>query len=113
MHDSHAKAIWNSVLARRYDKGINVEIDLPWVRQRLSGVWYCELTGWSLDLGPRRPGGSGKNPYAASFDRINNDLGYVPTNIRVVCAFVNFMMNAYSDEDMAPIIRALQDAAYD
>ena len=107
----HSRALHVSVRARVHNNGTECSIDLEWIRERLAGLdGRCELTGWRLDLGPRKPG---RNAYAPSLDRIDNSKGYHPDNIRVVCAFVNFMMNEYTDEDMQPVILALRDAAYD
>jgi hypothetical protein len=41
-------------------------------------------------------GGKAKRPYAPNLDRIDPRHGYEPDNVRVVCAIVNFAMNAWA-----------------
>lgn len=39
-------------------------------------------------------------PDSMSVDRINNSLGYVSTNIRLVCRQINLMKNTLSDDEV-------------
>ena len=104
----HARRLMACVRSSVRRRGIECSIDLAWARERLEGVTHCELTGWPIDMGPRKLGGIGMNPFAPSFDRIDNSVGYHSPNIRVTPAFVNHLMGAYSDEDMRPAIEALR-----
>ena len=38
-----------------------------------------------------------KRPFAASLDRIDSSLGYVKSNIRLVCIIVNFALSEFGD----------------
>lgn len=113
--DDHAVALLKSCRSpgkSPHRRGLVIDIDLEWCRERLAPKPRCELTGWRINYEPRKRGGAGMNPYAPSFDRIDNSIGYTPDNIRVVCAFVNMMMQSYSDEDMTPVIEALRKDAH-
>ena len=105
-----AAALLKSAQCSRSGKALGVAIDKKWIEQRLENLERCELTGWRLNKGPRKPGGHGANPFAPSLDRIDNSVGYVPSNIRIVCAFGNSLMHTYSDEDMEPVVAALREA---
>lgn len=53
----------------------------------------CAITGAAFSA--RRVEGVRIRPYLPSIDRIENTLGYVPGNVRVVCAFVNIAMKSF------------------
>lgn len=49
-------------------------------------------------------------PWAPSIDRLDGREGYTPTNIRIVCAFVNVAMNGFGEQFfsvvLAPLVKA-------
>lgn len=58
----------------------------------------CALTGIRLDhtrTGDRRK----RNPFNISIDRIDNDVGYVVSNIQLVCSVVNMMKGGWNESD--------------
>jgi hypothetical protein len=69
---------------------------------------FCQLTGLPFDFKPHKE--KEFNPYAPSVDRINNDKGYEPDNIRVVLWAVNAALSENSDEEALPILEALVKA---
>lgn len=64
----------------------------------------CSATGLPLTLEWKGP--SGTNPWAPSVDRLNNSLGYVPGNVRIVCWAFNNMRGDFSDEVVETLVRA-------
>lgn len=38
------------------------------------------------------------NPYAPSIDRIDNSIGYIDSNVQIVCMIYNFCKNSFSEE---------------
>lgn len=64
----------------------------------------CSATGLPLSLEWKGP--SGTNPWAPSVDRINNSLGYVPSNVRIVCWAFNNMRGDFPDEVVETLVRA-------
>jgi hypothetical protein len=66
----------------------------------------CAVTG--LPLSVEHPGGSARNPWAPSVDRIDCSRGYVAGNVRLVCWAFNQMRGDFPDE----VVRTLVDAAH-
>lgn len=66
----------------------------------------CSVTG--LPLTWEHEGETIRNPWAPSIDRIDNALGYVPGNVRVVCWAFNLMRADWPDE----VVRTLVEAAH-
>lgn len=58
--------------------------------------WRCARTGISLDL----TASDGMKPFGPSLDRINNNIGYEPGNIQLVCYMYNSAKNQFTDEDV-------------
>lgn len=57
-----------------------------------------------------KPDGLRIRPWAPSLDRISNSAGYLPGNVRVVCAFVNIAMNGFGDEFFSDVLEPLVQA---
>lgn len=53
----------------------------------------CAKTGINLILDD-----SSYNPYAPSIDRIDNNKGYINSNIQIVCMIYNFCKNNFTEE---------------
>ena len=50
---------------------------------------------------------SGKNIYNASIDRIVPSLGYIKSNVRLVCSQVNMMRSNLEDSEVINICEAI------
>lgn len=73
------------------------------IEELLAGM-TCSATG--LSLSTEWEGPSGSNPWAPSVDRLDNLLGYVPGNVRVVCWAFNNMRGDFPDEVVETLVRA-------
>ena len=47
-----------------------------------------------------------KNPYSCSIDRINNDQGYIPGNIRLLTHWANNAKSTYNHSIFEDMIRS-------
>lgn len=50
-----------------------------------------------------------KSQYSASIDRIDNSIGYIEGNIRLVCQIINLGMNEFTDEDFLTFCKAVAE----
>lgn len=86
-------------------RGIDFNISVEWFRTRIKkGV--CELTGLPL----HSSAGSltkGRNFYSPSIDRIDNSIGYIPSNVRMVIWGVNLSKNKFADKDLQALSLAM------
>lgn len=79
---------------RSIAKGIQFTIksaDLKGILDAQKGV--CPLTGRPLRFGP------GWDMTNASIDRIDQSLGYIASNVRLVCWWANIARNVMTDEE--------------
>lgn len=67
----------------------------------------CAASG--LPLTRERGDGSARNPWAPSVDRIDNSKGYVPGNVRIVCAIFNMMRADWADDALLRVVKALAE----
>lgn len=65
----------------------------------------CAITG--LGFNTDKPKGLRVRPWLPSLDRTNSRLGYVPGNVRVVCAFVNVAMNGFGEHLFRQVLEPL------
>jgi hypothetical protein len=65
--------------------------------------WKCSRTGIDLDLTL----GDGRKPFGPTIDRIDNSLGYEPSNIQLVCNLYNYCKNEHTDSDVLTFASAL------
>jgi len=73
------------------------------------GPMTCSATGLPLTL--QNDSGSVRNPWAPSVDRFDNSKGYVPGNVRIVCAIFNMMRADWSDDALLRVVKVLADRA--
>lgn len=82
-------------------KGWKYELSKEWLIAELESQGYkCSLTGRKLQY---YTDGFKRNPWCMSIDRIDSDVGYIPTNCRVVCYAVNAAMNEWGESVLAEI----------
>lgn len=93
-------------------KGIECALTLDEAKilaERSSGK--CELTGIQFRYGEademRDSSGRRKRLWAASFDRMNPAVGYVASNLRIVCFAVNAARQEFGDVVLMKIAHAL------
>lgn len=77
--------------ARR--RGHECDLTLKDVRELLAPM-RCSVTGHELSM---EWDGRGKNPWAPSLDRIDNAVGYVRGNVRLVCWAFNLAKGEWDD----------------
>lgn len=75
--------------------------------EKMLAPMVCATTG--LPLTWEHGGGSARNPWAPSVDRIDCSKGYVPGNVRVVCWAFNQMRGDFPDEVVLMLAKALID----
>lgn len=91
-------------------RGIEFTIQLSDVSQALEAQGgVCAVTALAFNL--EKPDGLRIRPWAPSIDRINSRVGYLPGNVRIVCAFVNVAMNGFGEQFFAKVLAPLIDAA--
>ena len=66
----------------------------------LARPMVCEVTGLALNW-------KACSPFKASFDRIDNSVGYIPGNVRLVCWIFNRAKNSDADEDVLVFAKAM------
>ena len=80
------------------------ELDHDFVKRKLE-AGICEATG--LPLIRTAPDGVKINPFTPSLDRIIPSLGYIPSNVRLVCFAFNRAKSDWGDEVLLQIATAL------
>lgn len=78
-----------------------------WFSERLArGV--CEVTGLPIQIKPYKARDVGnRNFYSPSVDRIDNNIGYIPSNCRLVCWGYNIGKHSFTDRDLNALALAL------
>jgi hypothetical protein len=88
--------------ARR--QGLAFDLDRDFVQSRLE-AGLCEVSG--LPIERVSPGDYRAHPFAPSLDRKEPSLGYVKTNVRLVCFAVNRALSDWGDEVLFKIARGI------
>lgn len=86
-----------------YRRGVSFEVDnenIERLYNQQKGL--CAISGIPMLLGRN-------SNYSISIDRIDNNIGYVLTNIRLVCKCVNLMRNVLSDSEFLKICKSIVD----
>jgi hypothetical protein len=94
-----AKAILYRIKSSANRSGYPFQLSENWVQARLdAGV--CEATGLPLVMKHYQPGKrGGRGFFSPSVDRIDNGVGYIPSNTRLVCWGYNLMKNCFTDRE--------------
>jgi len=92
------KRVTVAIKAAAKDKGLDFNVSDAWVKKRLNrGI--CEATGLPI----RTKAGSTKGVrdfYSPSVDRIDNNIGYIESNIRMVAWGHNLSKNKFSEREV-------------
>jgi hypothetical protein len=80
------------------------DLDRQFVREKLEGG-VCELSGLRIERAA--PGKRRTHPYAPSLDRIKPELGYIKSNVRLICFAVNRARSDWGDEVLLTIASGL------
>jgi len=67
-----------------------------------SGI--CPITGWSME---KRKTGSGLTARTVTVDRVDQTIGYIENNIRLVCFAANNARYVWSDYDLVLFCKAV------
>tara|TARA_Y100000015_G_scaffold1137_1_gene1107 strand:+ start:400 stop:1065 length:666 start_codon:yes stop_codon:yes gene_type:complete len=101
--------VWFSVRSaaakdRIKGKGLSFRITI----EDLDYPTHCPITGLKLTYNTSGGGkGRNRNFHAASIDRIDSNLGYVPGNVRVVSSIANTMKNSLGEDDFLNLIEMI------
>jgi len=95
--------------AARNQRDLEFTITLDYVLDLLrKQQGKCALTGWDLEF-TRGSETSRTNDLGCTMDRIDNDKGYVPGNIQLVCWCVNKMKGAFNDDAFRELCRQITE----
>lgn len=99
--EKRAMCLIAAARVRSRAKNITFELDgFADELQRRIDVGFCELSGARFDLSP------GRKARSPSLDRINPKLGYVPTNVRVICHALNAALGDWGETELNIILKA-------
>lgn len=72
------------------------KLTVPQVYQLLHEAnFHCTVSGIAFSRGEKMGPRAISDPWAPSIDRLDNRLGYLPDNVRIVCVAANIAMNAW------------------
>lgn len=101
-----ALAMWRRHKKGAAQRGLAFTITPEDISTRLRAQrMLCAVTG--LPFRDDRPPHLRIRPWAPSVDRLDGREGYTPTNIRIVCAFVNVAMNGFGEQFFALVLAPL------
>jgi len=95
-----AKRFMTSTRSSAAKRNLLFELTEEWFEQRLT-KGRCEATGLPIKSKAYQEGARGiRSFYSPSVDRIDNSIGYVPSNCRIVCWGVNLAKSTFTDRDL-------------
>lgn len=97
-----ADALFARCTARARRKGLECNLTIEWVEQKLAGA--CEVTGIPFVFD------HGRHAFMPSIDRIDSSKPYTTENCRVVLWIVNLAKNDLDEEDFQSAIRRIAEA---
>lgn len=98
--ENPAKRFYSATKASAKKRNLAFDLSEEWFETRLNRG-RCELTGFPVKSKPYRKNEQGKRSfYSPSIDRIDNSIGYVPSNCRIVCWGVNLVKSSFTDRDL-------------
>ena len=71
----------------------------------------CALTGWNLQFTRGGDFGYGTNPMGCTMDRIDNNKGYVPGNVQLVCWMPNKIKGELHDYEFKNLCESVVNHA--
>lgn len=96
--EKRAQCLINAARTRSRTKGIFFDLDgFEAELQARIDFGKCELSGIDLDLSP------GRKPTSPSLDRIKPELGYVRSNVRIICHALNAALGDWGEDAFADI----------
>ena len=89
------------------NRGLSFDLTAEWFKARLDrGV--CEVTGLPIKIKLYKKNDMGNRGfYSPSIDRIDNTVGYIPSNCRLVCWGYNLAKNKFTDRDLCALAVSL------
>lgn len=114
-HSQLCKEHWNihriayllvtSSRSRAKQKGIEHDIDIDWVKERMK---VCEVTGIPFEFRDtqivEKKNYSNRHPLTPTIDKIDPDKGYTKSNCRIVCWWFNLTKSIYNDDQVFDFI---------
>ena len=93
-----ASGLLSAAKHRARKKGLVVELDKPWIVERLKEG--CPRTGIEFSLLESSDGYGSRGPYGLSLDKIDPEGDYTKENVQVVCWWYNAAKQRFSDEEV-------------
>lgn len=101
-----ARKIVRKAKERARIKGREFALDIESVSaQLIAQEMKCAVSGMAFSLEKSTDGR--RHPFYPSPDRINNDGGYTPDNVRYVCSIVNLARGDFSDGEFRLMCKAV------
>jgi hypothetical protein len=83
------------------------DISEEWFKNKLE-KGFCEVSGLPIKTKAYEAGkAGGRSFYSPSIDRIDNAIGYVESNCRIVCWGLNMAKSQFTDRDLNALALSL------
>ncbi|MEQ1638854.1 MAG: hypothetical protein ABL903_19520 [Methylococcales bacterium] len=98
--DNPEKRFLASTKQSAKERGLSFDLTAEWFKERL-GRGICEVTGLPIKIKLYKAHDKGNRGfYSPSIDRIDNTVGYIVSNCRLVCWGYNLGKNKFTDRDL-------------